>query len=62
MSKIELVKEALKEWQEGKLSESQALYNIMICVSDEPPTEKCIKWAEGVTNNEEKYRTPIRTN
>ncbi len=45
MEKIELVREALKDFKEGKLSELSTLIAIDLTVNgSEPPTEDAINW------------------
>jgi len=46
VEKIELIKMAVKEWGEHKLSSYQAMMNIAVVLAIEKPSSGCIEWAK----------------
>lgn len=47
MSNIELIKEAVNEWGEGKITAEQAMTNIAIVLAiNEAPSKECIEWGK----------------
>ncbi len=43
-----LIKEAVKEWAEGKLSDKEAMYTIMVIAFLNKNSKKCKNWAISV--------------
>jgi len=48
MKDIDLIKLAVEEYGRGELSAEQAMMNIAIVLSVEPPSKECIEWAKSV--------------